>query len=156
VDDADTREAILSLLARLEQAWQQLDFAAIRRLWDTSQPPIYQAEEALAPSLDWEHLQAYWDLTGRAIERMGMRITSPVTLHALGPDLVTAVYEMHWDALLRSESHAVGGDNRVYATFRRTRDGWRFAQYVESPLAPIVYMRRLYENSVSAGFPRTR
>ncbi len=155
VDDAARRE-ILALLGALERGWRSLDFALIRSLWDQSRPPIYQAEEAPGPSLDWRSLQSYWDGTGRGIERMGMRITSEVSLHELAPGLVTACYQMHWDAQIRNEARPVGGDNRVFATFRRTPEGWRFAQYVESPLAPIIYMRRLYEQAVTPEFSAAR
>ncbi len=31
-------------------------------------------------------------------------------------------------------------------------EGWRFCRYAEAPLAPILYMRKLYENSVDPNF----
>lgn len=146
------RTEILHLLAELEQAWRVLDFARIRTLWDDTAEPIYFAEEAPQPLLDWSALQGYWDGTGRAVEKMGMQILGSPTLRALAPDLVSAVYSMHWDAVIRGDARPMGGDNRVCATFRRTALGWRFAQYVESPLAPIAYMRLLYERSATPGF----
>ncbi len=151
IDIAD-RAAILDLLAELEQGWRDLDFARIRRLWDPAHDPIYFAEEAAQPRLDWEQLQAYWDFTGRAIEKMGMNIVDDPVLRELAPGLVTAIYRMHWDALVRGESRPMGGDNRVCATFRRTPAGWKFAQYVEAPLAPIAYIRELYEKAATPGF----
>ena len=150
--DAADRFEILKLLSELEQAWRALDFARIRTLWDASVDPIYFAEEAPEPLLDWPQLQGYWDFTGKAIEKMGMQILDEPKLRALAPDLVSAVYRMHWDAMIRGDAHPVGGDNRVCATFRRTPAGWRFAQYVESPLAPIAYMRLLYERATTPGF----
>ena len=150
--DAADRFEILKLLSELEQAWRGLDFARIRALWDASSDPIYFAEEAPHPLLDWKQLQDYWDLTGRMIEKMGMQILDEPKLVALAPDLVTAVYSMHWDAVVRGDARPMGGDNRVCATLRRTRAGWRFAQYVESPLAPIAYMRLLYERATTPGF----
>lgn len=150
--DAADRFEILKLLSELEHAWRALDFARIRALWDPAAEPIYFAEEAPQPLLDWAALQAYWDFTGRLIERMGMQILDEPQLRALAPGLVTAVYRMHWDAMIRGDARPMGGDNRVCATFRRTSAGWRFAQYVESPLAPIAYMRLLYERSTTPGF----
>jgi hypothetical protein len=153
--DSATQSALREILGRLEQGWQTLDFALIRSLWDTARAPVYQAEEAPGPCLDWPALDRYWSSTSRLIRRMGMRITSEPRFVEIAPGLVTAFYEMHWDCEIATETHAVGGDNRVYATFRRTLEGWRFAQYVESPLAPIMYVRRLYEQSVTPGFATT-
>lgn len=150
--EATDRSEILRLLAELEQAWRLLDFTRIRALWDTAVDPIYFAEEAPRPHLDWQQLQDYWDLTARLIEKMGMQILDEPQLRELAPDLVTAVYNMHWDAVIRGDAQPMGGDNRVCATFRRTSAGWRFAQYVESPLAPIAYMRLLYERATTPGF----
>ena len=148
----DDHASIRRVLADLELAWRMLDFVALRSLWDESREPVYFAEEAPEPLLDWAALQAYWDLTRASIEAMGMRITSVHGVRELAPDLVSVVYSMHWDARVRGAATPLGGDNRVCATLHRTSEGWRFVQYVESPLAPIVYMKRLYEQSVTPGF----
>ena len=148
----DDFAAIRHVLADLERAWRTLDFAALRGLWDDSCEPVYFAEEAPEPLLDWAALQSYWDVTRASIESMGMRITAVHGARELAPTLVSVVYAMHWDARVRGAATPVGGDNRVCATLRRTPTGWRFVQYVESPLAPIVYMKRLYEQSVTPGF----
>ena len=151
IDPADER-AIRAVLAELERAWNALDFVAIGNLWDRSNEPIYFAEEAPMPHLDWPSLQAYWEFTARSIARMGMRITDTPHLRPIGPDLVSAIYAMHWDAVIRGDPQPLGGDNRVCATFRRTVAGWRFAQYVEAPLAPITYVKWLYQRQVTPGF----
>lgn len=148
----DDHASIRRVLADLELAWRTLDFVALRSLWDESREPVYFAEEAPEPLLDWAALQAYWDLTRASIEAMGMRISSVHGVRELAPDLVSVVYSMHWDARVRGAATPLGGDNRVCATLHRTSEGWRFVQYVESPLAPIVYMKRLYEQSVTPGF----
>ena len=156
MDDPQVRTEIIALLAQLERAWCALDFAAVRALWDTERDPIYYAEEADGPLLRWPQLEEYWRITGSAIEHMGMRIVGEPQLRELSPGLVSVMYEMHWDAALRGQQRPIGGDNRVCATLRRKREGWRFAQYVEAPLAPITYVRRLYERSVTPGFPAAR
>lgn len=150
--DHDARREILAILAELERAWNALDFAAIEALWDHDAQPIYFAEEAPEPHLEWSTLRAYWQFTASTISRMGMRITDTPQLRELAPGLVSAVYSMHWDALITGQSKPVGGENRVCATFRATPQGWRFAQYVEAPLAPITYVKWLYERQVTPGF----
>jgi len=151
IETAD-RAAILALLSELEQAWCRLDFAHVRRLWDTSRDPVYVAEENPRVHLSWSQLQEYFDHTARTNERMSMRIEGEPALRELAPDLVSAAYSMHWDAAIRGESRPMGGDNRVVDTFRLTSDGWRFVQHVEAPLAPISYVRELYSRSVTPGF----
>jgi hypothetical protein len=146
------RAEISRSLAALERAWCALDFPAIKALWDTSSEPIYFAEESPQAKLTWAELEAYWTFTGQLITKMGMRIVGEPVLREIAPGLISAIYDMHWDAMIKGDARAVGGDNRVCATFRRTPAGWRFAQYVEAPLAPITYMRRLYEQSVTPGF----
>lgn len=150
--DEQSRSEILAILAELERAWNTLDFPAIRALWDESTDPIYFAEEAIEPHLDWAQLQNYWDFTARTIVRMGMRITSTPQFRELAPGLISVTYAMHWDAVMKGSPKPVGGENRVCATFRRTARGWRFAQYVEAPLAPITYVKWLYERQVTPGF----
>jgi hypothetical protein len=154
--DPTSRDEIAATLQDLQRAWNALDFALLRGLWDPSREPIYFAEEAPQPRLDWQSLQAYWDLTARTIARMGMRFTSDVEMRELAPGLVSVVYAMHWDALVVGQSKAIGGENRVCATLRRTKAGWKFVQYVEAPLAPITYVKWLYERSATPGFGRDR
>ena len=143
--------AIRDILAQLQQCWGSLNFSGVRGLWDQGRSPIYLAEEADEPHTSWAELDAYWLTTTQSIERLQMRIEA-LQLHALSPDLISAVYKMHWDGVVRGMPRPVGGDNRVVATLRRGADGWRFVQYVEAPLAPIVYMRKLYELAVDPGF----
>ncbi|MBU3671623.1 MAG: hypothetical protein FGM43_03665 [Sinobacteraceae bacterium] len=149
---AQELHSIRQVLTDLESAWRNLNFVALRALWDETREPVYFAEEAAEPMLDWSALQNYWDLTRASIEAMGMRIIEVQGVRELAPGIVSVVYTMHWDARVRGSTAPLGGDNRVCATLRRTSTGWRFIQYVESPLAPIVYMKRLYEQSVTPGF----
>jgi hypothetical protein len=146
--DSRIREA----LRELEAAWCAFDFERVRALWDGSRPPIYLAEEA-EPALSWDALEAYWRATRESIVRVAMRIDADrLVLRELAPGLVTALYPMHWDAQMKHEAEPIGGEVRVCATLRLTPAGWRFAQYVEAPLAPIVYMRRLYRLAADPEF----
>jgi hypothetical protein len=148
---SDDTAAVTQLLAAKEKAWARRDFAALKALWDTSTDPVYLPEEARRPCLTWSDLEQYWQLTERASRAVSVRL-SDVHYRALSTDLIAALYAMHWNFQTRDEQLPVGGDVRVYAVFRRTPQGWRFAQYIEAPLAPIVYMRTLYEKHVDAGF----
>jgi hypothetical protein len=151
-------KTLTELIQQKAACWCELDFARLETLWDLSQPPVYFAEEAPAPSLSWDALREYWRFTAGSIAKMHMIILREPQYQQLADNLVTGFYEMHWDALMCNQPKPIGGENRVCATFRQTTEGWRFAQYVEAPLAPITYMRRLYEQCVTPGFadPQSR
>lgn len=143
-------EAITAAVRTLEQCWATLDFRGIRALWDDSQPPLYLAEEAARPWFSWDELEKYWADTTRLAKRNRVTVRE-LRLHDLGPQLKSACYEMHWDIEL-PDGKCIGGDNRVCVTFRKIHGGWKIVQYIESPLAPILYMRKLYEQNVTPGF----
>jgi hypothetical protein len=145
-------QILSDLIEQKADCWCHLDFARLETLWDRTNPPVYFAEEAQQPSLSWQALREYWQFTAASIAKMNLVIVRKPEFQALSDNLITGFYEMHWDAQMRDHTKPIGGDNRVCASFRHTADGWRFAQYVEAPLAPITYMRRLYENSVTPGF----
>ncbi len=149
--DAATGEAVQALLKTVESHWRSLELDRLEALWDKSRAPLYIAEEASAIHTSFEAIREYWDFTRSTIVKMGLEL-GPPEIVPLSADLVTAVYTLHWECLMKGQKSPVGGDNRASAVLRRVEDKWLFTQYIEAPLAPIVYMRQLYERSVGAGF----
>ncbi|MFZ4070416.1 MAG: nuclear transport factor 2 family protein [Caulobacterales bacterium] len=136
---------IVAVLDAYRGAWNGHQFDRLAQDWDTADPmPVYLAEEAPATATDWPAVRAYWKDTDRAIERIQVQYAN-IGAKPVGPDQVMVVKDMRWDALW--DGGRLTGDNRVVASLRRTKDGWKFFSWVEAPLAPIVYMRRLYQNS---------
>jgi hypothetical protein len=150
---AADKTSLDSLLERKVRAWCAHDFAALKSLWDTSQPPVYLPEEARKPCLTWDDLDRYWAFTRDAAKKVSIRIAN-IEYRSLSDELVSALYAMHWNFQTRDQQLPVGGDVRVFAVFRRLSAGWAFVQYIEAPLAPIVYVRSLYEQQVDADFSR--
>jgi hypothetical protein len=146
------QQAIDKVLRAVESAWAASDFAALKQLWDTRDAPLYLAEEARKACFTWPELDAYWAGTRAAAQAVSVRIFD-VTYRPLTDDLMSTLYGMHWNFQTRDTQAPVGGDVRVYALFRRHAGDWRFTQYIEAPIAPIVYMRTLYEQQVDPGFP---
>lgn len=145
-------EEIEALLEELVERWKSMRLPEIRELWDGNErEPYYLPEEAEEPLIGWDDIEAYWQRTMAAIPRLTMRIWE-VRVKPLAPDLAVALYRMHWNAEVKGFAEPLGGDNRVTAIFRNTDEGWRFCHYVEAPLAPITYMRQLYELNVDANF----
>jgi hypothetical protein len=148
------QEGIEKTLEGYRECWSRLDFAALRRLWDAAEPrPVYLAEEIPAPLFDWNEIEGYWAATRGATRSIRIE-TWNLSVQPLAPDLASALYEMRWIGEFSGYARPIGGDVRVSALLRRRDDGWRFIQYVEAPLAPIVYFRRCYERFADSPPPR--
>jgi ketosteroid isomerase-like protein len=148
--------ALDAVFAELYACYRAREFEATRRLWDPDEPqPVYLAEEIDDFRRGWAEIEAYWADTRAALPHLGVRHRD-VRAHAIAPDLAIATCHMHWDAVIAGQERPLGGDVRVTATFRRRADGWKLIHYVEAPLAPTIYFRRLLERSVTPGFPPSR
>ena len=148
----DLKAEIDSLLEELVERWNAMELLKIRELWDPNETqPYYIPEEAEQPLTGWEAIESYWQGTMDSISRLKMRVWD-LQAKNLSADLAVAIYRLHWTADVEGFPKPVGGDNRVTAIFRHTDAGWRFCHYVEAPLAPITYMRQLYELNIDESF----
>ncbi len=149
----NTETEIRALFAAYSEAWAANDAAMLEAHWDTSDPvPVYLAEEIDSPMTDWDSLRAYWRHNEGFHEKVRL-VFSEFAFKPLDDSQLMVVFHMRWDIRFRNfASEAMGGDNRVVATVRRVGDEWRLTSWTEAPLAPITYMRRLYERSVSPDF----
>jgi hypothetical protein len=146
-------EGLPEFLDGVREAWGRGDFAAVEACWDADDPlPMYQAEEEESVHLGWPALRDYWQRTAQANERIRV-VYSNLVAKPLGADQYLVAFDMHFDLKMRSRPKAIGGDNRTFAIVRLGAGGWRFAAWIEAPLAPILYMRRLYERAATVGFP---
>jgi hypothetical protein len=152
-DDPGLRLAVETLLAEVATRWRTLDTPALESLWDHGHPPLYVAEESTEIHKSFESLRAYWTAARDSTLKMGLRLGRPEIV-PLAPDLVTAMYPLHWECVLKGQTTPIGGDNRAFSVLRHVDGQWRFTQYIEAPLAPLVYMQHLYEQSVTPGFGR--
>jgi hypothetical protein len=132
--------------------WNANDIQGIIDLWDTDDPyPVYQAEEEEALAASWPALRDYWSRTRALSEKMAVRY-SAIGVKLFSSHDALAHWALHWDMKLAGRPKPMGGDNRAFALLRLKPEGWRFHAYIEGPLAPITYMRKLYEAQVSASF----
>lgn len=150
----DIRQDIENILTRYRDCWSRLDFEGLRALWDTdAAAPLYVAEEAPAPLVDWPQIDAYWLATQRATRSIRLE-TWNLVVRALPEGIASACYDLRWIGQFEGYARPIGGDLRVSALFRLKAGGWRFFHYVEAPLAPIVYFRRGYERFAAAPPPQ--
>lgn len=139
-------------LDQLCEHWNNMNLSAIRELWDAEETqPVYLPEESESLLKSWDDIEAYWANTRKTISRLSMRIWDLYT-KPLDENLTIAVYRMHWNGAVEGYPNPMGGENRVSAILRKRSGEWRFCHYVEAPLAPMLYLRRLYEIDVDEAF----
>jgi len=134
---------IESLFDRLSSHWSKMDFEAIRDEWNTDAPPLYLAEEAPGFATSWSDLEAYWQTTRETISSIS------VTYELLSEKEVTqevklVAFNLVWLARMTNDE-SVGGTNRGLACLQLIEGTYKFAGYVEAPLAPIFYVKELYK-----------
>jgi len=143
---------IETVLAELRARWDARDLDRIRELWDLDDDaPLYQPEELQEPLTSWDKIDEYWQSTESQSKRFSMR-TWDLRVKPLGNEYAIAWYRMQWNGEIEGYDRPIGGQNRVSATLRRTPGGWRFCQLIEAPIAPLLYMKWLYEKAVDADF----
>lgn len=132
-----------ALMEAYARAWRGSDPAALKPFWDAEAEPVYLAEEIEEAFTRWDAVEAYW--AGNRELHAGVDLAfSGARYVTAGDGLVIGVHRMDW-SIRFVDRPAMGGDNRVAALYRATKEGWRLAAWIEAPLAPIVYLRRLYE-----------
>ncbi|MEM9529535.1 MAG: hypothetical protein AAGA23_01315 [Pseudomonadota bacterium] len=148
-----TKAEIHALFGAYAEAWRANSAEQLLAHWDPSAAhPTYLAEEVDTPMTDLAAIEAYWKKNEGLHEQIELRYDQ-FSYHPLTDDLVQVVFQMRWDIRFRNfVSDAMGGDNRVVALVQRTSDGWKLTSWVEAPLAPILYFRRLYERDVRPEF----
>ena len=141
---AQTPEEIASVLQDYAAAWATRDPAALRVFWDAGDDaPLYVAEEVDHALSTWPEIEAYWAGNEQAFSGLAVSF-GEARLKPLGEGETLALFDMRWDAAFAAPgASSIGGDNRVLALLRRTEEGWRLASWVEAPLAPLPYLRRL-------------
>jgi hypothetical protein len=146
-------DEITALLRLCETLWDKQDYAGLRALWDEGEAePWYVAEEIDTPMVGWEAMQTYWNNNIKFQECIRVRYSN-IRIKPLGPDLALALFDLRFDLQAVGPRKPMGGDNRVTAIFRRRPDGWRYCHYMEAPLSPITYIRKLYELNIAPEFP---
>lgn len=141
-----------ALLTHYYAHFSAMDFAAARSVWDSAEPhPCYLAEEIDDFLRDWPAIEAYWASSQATMSKLQSRHWA-LRAQQIAADLATATWRLHWNAQIIGQDKPVGGEVRATAVLRRRTEGWRLFHYVEAPLAPILYIRQLYQDQVDPQF----
>lgn len=150
--NAATVSEVEAAVRALEAQWNRNDMPGMAMLWDADDSePLYLAEEEPDFARDRAALEHYWRRTQALNMHIAVRYRD-IAVKALDVNLALASWQMHWDIALIDRPKPIGGEVRVAAVFRRRDASWKLCAYIEAPLAPILYLRRFYEASVTPGF----
>jgi len=143
MSDHHAAAALDALMAEYAKAWRGSEPDALHAFWDPGHPPVYLAEEMEEAFMRWEEVEAYWSANRERHAGVELAFSQPCYVD-IADGLVMGVHRMDW-SIRFADRPAMGGDNRVAALYRETGEGWRIAAWIEAPLAPIVYLRKLYQ-----------
>ena len=150
---SDLNTAVTALLETFEKNWNALNPSANKALWDTDEPePYYIAEEIEDTIYGWDALDRYWDSADSVIERFAIE-TSEVHAKHLSDDFAALNFLMHWDLEFKGwDKTPIGFDVKVSLILRRKGEEWKICHYVESPLGPLPYIKKMYASQVRDSF----
>lgn len=132
------------LFAACEAAYGRFDFTTVRGLWSRREPPFYLAEEEGDYFTNWSQIEDYWARMPRTLDQLELRLQPRVSV-PLAEDRQWIGFSLVWRAR-SGASPAIAGQVRGVALLLREDGEWRLQGWVEAPLAPITYMRGLYQH----------
>jgi hypothetical protein len=150
--DEHVTAAIEAVFDSYARAWRANDAGRIESHWDTSDPtPFYVAEEIEEVHDTWPKLRAYWKHNETFHEAVELAFDK-FQYKPVAADVMMVAFHMRWDIRFAAAGNAMGGDNRVLTLLRDIDGAWKLTAWIEAPIAPINYMRHLYERNVRPDF----
>ena len=139
---------IVDLVERYVACSETMDFDGKKRLWDLDDPmPLLMPEEAQAPLVGWDAIEAYWFKSRVIMESLKSKSANHTALQ-IDSDIALATYDMRWIATLAGPKEIprkpVSADVRVTALLRQKPEGWRFFHLIEGPVDLMAMTRAAY------------
>ena len=128
-----------------------MDAAGIAADWEDDETVFYIAEEFDDPMIGVSAITRYWRENTAIIGRLGVRM-GDIRTRVIAPGLVSVLFPLHWDAVLKTGGLPIGGDVKAVALVRWSGDRWRLIQWTESALGPLPFLSRVYQRNASPGF----
>ena len=151
---SDLAQEIEAVMRKTEEIWDSQNYGDLIQLWDKNEgQPFYLAEEEEDWKVGWEALKRYWEPVPGKRKAAAIRMRfSNIRAKLLAPDLAYGTFEIRFDMKLFGPMKAIGETGRGSAIFRKTDQGWKYICYAESPLAPLRYFQKMYEDNVHPDF----
>ena len=149
-------EQLTGLVRTFEEGWSHLDFALLESAWGLECQHLYYLSEIFPPPLRIsDEVRHYWEDSQLRLERIPVR-ASDLYLSTVGRSTSVIAFLVHTEAVLKGFDVQgfcpLGTGFRASAICRLHRANWRIFRYVESPLAPLACLRRIYNQIVSIDF----
>ncbi|MDG2242405.1 MAG: hypothetical protein P8L66_02815 [Rhodospirillaceae bacterium] len=148
---------ITDLITRYVGYSESMDFGGKKALWDADDPaPLLMPEEAHAPLVGWDAIDAYWSKSRVVMHTLKSR-TANHRVREIDEGLVLANYDMRWVATMAGPknvpSRPIAADVRVTTLLRKKPEGWRFFHLMEGPIDLLAMAREAYERKGRILFP---
>jgi hypothetical protein len=136
---------IKDVFSHLESVWRSRQYAQMREFWVKDLPaPLYLPEERKEFITTWAEFDAYF--AGNAKMMKDIIVTyQPITAVPLSATQQIVAFGLEWTTQLVNEAKPIGGSVRGIAVVEDVAGTFKLRAYIEAPLAPIMYMRELYE-----------
>lgn len=128
-----------------------MDADGIASDWEDDETVFYIAEEFDDPMIGISAISRYWRENTAIMGRLGVRI-GDIRKRTIAPGLVSVLFPLHWDAVMKTGGVPVGGDIKAVALLRWSGERWRLIQWTESALGALPFLRRVYQRNVTEGF----
>lgn len=106
--------------------------------------PMYLPEERKDFITTWAEFDAYFKATAAGSRGGGVKI-APQFAMPMGPGLHMVAFALEWNTQLLADAKPIGGSVRGVALVEDVGHEVKLKAYIEAPLAPILYIRELYE-----------
>jgi hypothetical protein len=150
-------EDIATLIRQYVSYSEGMDFAGKKAMWDADDStPLLMPEEAHAPLIGWDEINAYWSKSRVIMESLKSQ-TANHHAREIEDGIALATYDMRWIATLAGPKDAprkpISADVRVTALLRKKPEGWRLFHLMEGPIDLMAMAREAYSQKASDLFP---
>jgi hypothetical protein len=149
VPESTVAAEVAAIIHETAERWNSQDYASVLELWDPDEPtPYYLAEEQDDWFIGWQPLRGYLAPPKPNPAVQGIREEMrDIHVKEIAPGLAIAAWWLHFEMKIIGRP-PIGEEVRVSAVLRRTRAGWRYIHWAESPMTGVMYMQKLMERDV--------
>jgi hypothetical protein len=146
-------DEVAAVVTEMGERFCDLDGPQPHSLFDPDEPaPQYLGEELPDWMIGWDALKWYFETPERFAYVDAMDYyPSNIRVRSLAPGLALATWNVHAEMKFKN-GPPLGEKLRAQGVFRKTRDGWRFIYYAESPKSTISYVQDMYKAMASDEF----